>query len=204
MNDSSNVRVALTGAVYVAPVDPARPLPGRATDQLGPEWKALGYISEDGVKEAFDIESDEIKSWQNSDIVRKVITKYGVTYSMEALETKEVVLRLFYGDTHLRGQGAVWLSTYTDTYTATYGTLQPGTGDLTGIIGVEPSQELSLIIDVIDGDQHIRRYVPRATLIASGEITLVGNEATKYPLEFHALPDSSLGGSALALYNRLR
>jgi len=69
VTDAAAVRVAVTGAVYVAPTGSTAPTD--ATTALDAAWKSVGYISEDGVVESNDTENEEVKAWQNSDIERR-------------------------------------------------------------------------------------------------------------------------------------
>ena len=47
---SDNVRVAVTGAVYMGPTTATAPT--GPTSSLGGDWDDLGYMNEDGVTEA--------------------------------------------------------------------------------------------------------------------------------------------------------
>ena len=50
--DSDNVRVAVTGAVYVAPTGTAAP--NYSDDALNVAFQDLGYVSADGIAESID------------------------------------------------------------------------------------------------------------------------------------------------------
>jgi hypothetical protein len=209
MTSAANVVVAVVGAVYVA--EYGTPAPSRASDPLGSAWSHLGYISESGVKEEHDMESDQITAWQGSRNVRTTILKYAVKYSLEAVETNRTVMDLVYG-TGTPGSGATYSNVYEALYTPTYGEAAGAVALFAGaepmsrqIIGSNPDQQyVALIVDVVDGAQAIRRYCPRAALNASGETVMNGSEAVLYPMEFQAMPDSTLGGSVLAMYNYIR
>jgi hypothetical protein len=168
------VRVAVTGAVYIAPSGTTGPTD--ATTALAATWKSVGYISEDGVKEANDIESDEIKAWQNSDIVRKTITKQETSYGFTMIETNATSIGLFYGKAIT-------------------------TADETHIIGGPTVGKTAMVIDVIDGDKTIRRFIPDAEVTERGEVTFSASEAVGYEVTVTAYPNATLGGSVEVHYS---
>ncbi len=173
MTDATNVKVAITGAVYTAPTGTTAPTD--ASTSLDAAFKAVGYISEDGVKEANDTENEEIKAWQNSDIVRKVITKNETSYAFTMIETNSAALGLFYGKT-----------------------IAVGATD--HIIGGTVTGKIAAVIDVIDGSQVIRRYIPSCEVTERGEVALTGTDALGYETTVTAYPDATLGGSVKVYY----
>lgn len=171
--DASAVRVAVTGAVYIAPTGTTAPTD--ATTALDAAWKGVGYISEDGVKESNDTETEEIKAWQNSDIVRKTITKNETSYQFTMIETNAASLGLFYGKTI-------------------------ATGDKQHVIGGATSGKFAAVIDVIDGNNVVRRFVPQAEVTERGEVTFSASDAVGYEVTLTAYPDSGIGGSVEVHY----
>ena len=117
---AGNVQVAVTGAVYVAPV--GSPGPTGATTPLDPVWRSLGYLSSDGVTENQTNDSTGVVGWQNSALVRRAVIKRQVTYDFTALETNLTVLEMFYGSAAEGGTGGVGMSDiYEANYTGMYG-----------------------------------------------------------------------------------
>ena len=173
MTDASQVKVAVTGAVYVAPTGTTGP--ADATTPLDAAFTSVGYISEDGVKEANDTESEEIKAWQNSDIVRKTITKQETSYQFTMIETNAESLGLFYGKT-----------------------IAPGA--TSHVIGGDQGGKVALVIDVVDGTQTIRRYIPSAEVTERGEVTFAAGDALGYDTTVTAYPDSGIAGSVEVHY----
>lgn len=172
-NTSGNVKVAVTGAVYVAPLGSTAPTD--ADTALDGAFLEVGYISEDGITEANDTENEEIKAWQNSDIVRKTITKNETSYSFTMLETNSTALSLFYGKT-----------------------IAPAATGHT--IGGQVTGRVALAIDIIDGTQVIRRFVPQAEVTERGEVTLNATDASGYEVTVTAYPDETVGGSVEVFY----
>lgn len=174
MTDAAAVRVAVTGAVYVAPTGSTAPTD--ATTALDAAWKSVGYISEDGVVESNDTENEEVKAWQNSDIVRKTITKNETMYQFTMIETNAESLGLFYGKTI-------------------------AALDTSHTIGGLSAGRISLVIDVIDGTQTVRRFVPSAEVTERGEVNLTASEAMGYDVTVTAYPDNGIGGSVEVHYS---
>lgn len=173
MTSSENVKVAVTGAVYAAPLGSTAPID--ATTALDAAFIPVGYISEDGVKEANDTENEEIKAWQNSDIVRKTITKNETSYAFTMIETNAASLSLFYGKD-----------------------IAPAA--LTHVIGGSVTGKQAIVVDAIDGSQTIRRYVPQGEVTERGEVTISATDAVGYEVTVTAYPDNGIGGSVAVFY----
>ena len=174
--NASNVQVAVTGAVYFAEVGAAlTDAPTDATSALTAGWLDVGYISEDGVTESNDTETEEVKAWQNSDIVRKTVTKNEISYNFSIIETNANALSLFYGKT---------IAAAATTHT----------------IGGAVTGKVQLVIDVIDGTQQIRRYIPEAEVTERGEVTFASTDAIGYDVTVTAYPNSTIGGSVEVHY----
>ena len=82
---SDNVRVGVTGAIYFAPSGTA--LPTSASAALNAAFTDLGYADETGVVETQGETITNIRAWQNSAVVRKILTEHDLTYAFTALET---------------------------------------------------------------------------------------------------------------------
>lgn len=161
-NTAANVVVAGTGAVYRAPAGTA--LPADADAAIAEPFDDHGYINQDGVAESIDENTNDIVAWQNSDIVRKVMTSQDVTYSFSALETNATTLETYYGN-----------------YNA-------GAVEIKGIPGIRGAW----VIDAIDGeDRHIRICIPDGQVTARGGVTRNAQGAMEYPVTITCYPDTS-------------
>lgn len=156
---ADNVRVAVTGAVYVA--DTGTDLPASASENRDAAFADVGYISEDGITQAISEDIGDIKAWQNGDVVRKVQTRHDVTYAFSMIETSATTLATFYGN-----------------YTS-------GTVEVTG----EQLDHKSWIIDVIDGDDEIRIVIPDGQITERGDVSWKNDEAVAYNVTITAFPD---------------
>ena len=77
--DSDNVRVAVTGAVYVAPTGTTAPTASGSS--LDAAFIDLGYVSSDGITEGIDKSTTQIRSWQDGSLVREIVSEG--TYSLD-------------------------------------------------------------------------------------------------------------------------
>lgn len=65
-NTVSNVSAGkpkIEGAIYRAPLSATPTIPTDATTALGTEFKALGYVSDDGLTNTNSPDSETIKAW---------------------------------------------------------------------------------------------------------------------------------------------
>lgn len=164
MPTSDNVRVGVTGAIYVAPAGTT--LPTDATSALNAAFDELGYVDENGVTETQGETITNIKAWQNSAVVRKILTEHDVTYQFAALETNPTVLEAYYGN-------------YTD-----------GPDGVVEIRG-EVAPNVCWVIDVLDGDSTTRIVVPDGQITQRGAVTYGATDAVKYNMTLTAFPDDS-------------
>jgi hypothetical protein len=168
--DSSNVRVAVTGALSVGPEGTA--LPTTAESVLNAALKDLGYVGEDGVTETRDRSSDSIKAWQKAAIVRENVTEANLTYKFVLLETKKETIELYYA----------------------------GTVDASdGSIDIDPSATGGrhvFVLDVIDGDDFIRTAIPSGEVTEVGDQVYANGSPIGYEITVRAYPSTALAGAS--------
>lgn len=101
-NDATKVSVGkpnISGAVYVAPRTAT--LPTDATTPLSEDYKCLGFVSEDGLSNANEMEVNVIKAWGGV-IVYRSLSELNDTFSLTLIETENIdVLKTTYGDANV-------------------------------------------------------------------------------------------------------
>lgn len=165
-----NVVVGITGAVYAGATTAAAPT---ATTSTLTGFTELGYVSADGVSFTQDKTTNQIRAWQNSDLVREVVTETTVTYSFMLMESNQAVIEAYFGGTMTDGK-----------------------------IQVNPSAtggKQSFVIDVVDGDKAIRHYIPTGEILSVDAQTIANGEALMYGITITAY--ASAGRSADVFYS---
>lgn len=179
--DATKVRVAITGAISkgalgaAAPTSEASALAGH-TD--------LGGISEDGVSLALNDEGDStpIKLWQDGRTARTLrsTSEDNPTLSFAMVETSKATIETYFG--------------VTVTQTVSNGTFKFKSATRTAA---------SYVLDVIDGSELIRVYVPRGVVASVEEISLTNTDAVAYgvtlELEYDATLDANFQSWMTAL-----
>lgn len=154
---ADNVNVAVTGKVYVAPTSATAPT---GSDSTLTGFTELGYVSADGITVSHDRSTSQIRAWQNSDLVREVTTEATTTYALTLLESNEDVIETYFGATITGGK-----------------------------IQVNPSAtggRKSWVIDVVDGADVIRHYIPTGEVTAVEAQTFANGEAIGYGITITA------------------
>jgi len=156
-NNAENVVVGITGSVYVGPTTATAPTSSTAT-LTG--FTDLGYVSADGVTFTTDKSTNQIRAWQNSDLVREVVTEGTVTYSFMLLETTQDAIEAYFGSTM--------------------------TGGKVELNPINTGGRKSFVIDVIDGAKAIRHYVPSGEILSVEAQQIQNGEAVAYGMTITA------------------
>lgn len=162
--NANNVQVGTTGGVHVAPTTAAAPTDYNTA--LDPLFLDLGYISDAGISETLDKSPQDVRAWQNSALVRRVITESSQTFNMTFIETNKQAVELYYG--------------------ATIGA--------DGSIKIDPSKtggKQSFVIDVIDGDFIKRTYIPSGEVTEVGDMTYSAGDPIGYEVTITAYASTS-------------
>lgn len=157
--DSSLVRVAVTGGVYVS-LDGTGSVPSSAVAAIPVDFDELGYVTDEGVTQTINADTEDIQAWQNGDIVRKIQTSHDVTFGLTLLETNPKTLEAYYGN------------------------YDNGKIEVTG----DQLPRLPWVIDVFDGDEKVRICIPDGQITERGDITYVSTGAITYPITITAYP----------------
>lgn len=172
MNDAKNVsfgKPKATGAVFVAPA--GTPIPTNATAPLDAAYKGLGYVSEDGLVNSVETDTENINAW-GGDLVLVGQTTFTETFTVNLIETNADALRVYYGDDNVTVDGSGNI------------TVKQNSGLLPNV---------SVVFElVLTGGRIKRIVVPNAQIVdRSGEITYVDGEPIAYPAVFQAYPDEN-------------
>lgn len=182
--DQSKVAVAITGAVYRGALATAAPTTQATALNVG--FVDLGYIGEDGVTQTMPAGGDAtaIKAWQNGATVRTIRSAPEdlATFSFVALETNKTVVESWAGATV--------------TQTATEGSLILNT--------LTTRTHYSWVIDVIDGAELERIYIPDGLVTEIGDRVYANAEPIGYEMTIEAQYNSTLGGLAKLWSTRLK
>ena len=170
--NATKVRVAVTGAVSKAATGSTAPTD--ASTALDAAFKDLGGISEDGVTLSLPDNGDStpIKVWQNGATVRTVrsTSEDLPTLSFTMVETKLETIETYFG--------------VTVTQAATDGSFE---------YVVENRGADAYALDVIDGSELIRLYIPQGVVSSVGEVNLTNTGAIGYQVTIDAELSSTAG-----------
>lgn len=163
MLDSNNVRVAVTGAVYVGPTTAAAPT---TSGSALTGFTDLGWISADGITETIDKTTNQIRAWQGGALVREVISEGTYSVSLTFIETNQEVLELYFGSSIVDGVLV---------------------GDPT-----QSGGRKSFVMDIVDGSVVERTYIPAGEITSVGERTLASGDAVGYTVTVTAYADAGV------------
>ena len=165
----SYAKPAVGGAAYVAPLGTT--LPTDAKTALATTYKALGYISEDGLRNEPTIDSDMIKAW-GGDVVLNINKGKTDLFKFKLIEMlNEDVLKTVYGKDNV-------------------------TGTIDSMITIKSNnaeqEALIWVFDMILKGGILKRVIiPNGTITDIGEIAYIDSDAVGYELTVSAAVDAS-------------
>ena len=90
------------GYAWVAPV--GSELPTDAISNIPDVFQSLGYISEDGLTNSTDADTESRTDW-GGETIKSDVTSFTETYQAGFLESRESVLKAVYGDDNVEADG---------------------------------------------------------------------------------------------------
>lgn len=170
-NNVSTGKPAIGGAIFYAPVGST--LPATASATLDAAFKALGYVSDDGLTNNNAPATDTVKAW-GGDTVLTLQTDRPDTFAFTLIETNEDVLKVVYGDNNVTVDGG---------------------GNITVKATAEALSGYAWVIDTLlvgNGETRAKRIViPNGTVSDLGEITYKDDEEIGYAVTITDVPDSN-------------
>lgn len=165
-NDAANVQVAVSGKASVAPTGTTAPTD--STTALAAGFTDLGWISNDGITEAYSDDTTEIRG-NDGTVLRRIITGSAATLHLTLLESKSDVLELYH-----KG-----------------GTVSGTSGAFKIDVKAPNTDPRSFAFDVLDGTEHLRIYVPNGEVTERGDIIYRNSEAIGYEVTISCYPNAS-------------
>lgn len=166
--DATQVRVGVSGRLYVAPVGTAFP-----TTTAGP-WTGfvdVGLLAEPGPAMAASVNTTDVMAWQAYFPVRTVNTSRGMEWKFKILQSTGTALKLSFGGGTITSLGG---GDYR------YDPPAPGVVD-----------ERALGLEVNDGAFIYRWLNDRAILASIGDVSMAKDASISYDLSFRSLDSNS-------------
>ena len=178
-NTATNVMTGkpnIAGSIFRAPLSGNPTVPTDATTALAAAFKCMGYVSEDGVTNAVELENNEIKAW-GGDVVLNVNTGRTDKFKFTLIEvTNEDVLKAVYVDENVTVTAAT-SSTPKKIAIAANNKEQP---------------DCCWVVEMVTREGNPKRVVsPNGKIIEIGEISYKDDEAVGYEITIGASTDSA-------------
>lgn len=172
MNDSSNVSTGkpkIGGAIFTAPAGTT--VPTDATTPLGGAFVNLGYVSEDGLTNSVETDTNDVTAWGGQTVLTEQ-TSYKETFNFGLIETKEASLAAYYGAENVEVDGE---------------------GNITVHHNSKTLEECVAVVETVLANGRVKRTViPHAKMSdRSGEITYTDGDPVTYPIVWDTKPDTN-------------
>lgn len=150
-------------------------LPTDSTTALDPSLSAIGYVSEEGLQETTNRDTERVKAW-GGDVVKVLQTEHSVQWSYSMIEAlRAQVNEEVYGEANVTTTAA----------TASTGTL------LVVAVNSEQLPHKARVFEIRDGDAKIRVVGPDTQIVSVGDITYADNDIVMYQVEVEAFNDAA-------------
>ena len=189
--DAKKIRFAPDGMIYLAPVNESLVLPDEVGDgETAPAgFKALGYVSENGVTLTPTITTTPLPAWQSAAPVLYNVDSAAFQMQATLLEASKLVTETFFG--------AEWEEVMEDVG----GTPTP-TGQYKLTLSSLPElKEFAIVVDWRHRDNLWRVVMERSMVAERGAITLQRTQSQQFELTIDALDSAGKLGAVYTTEN---
>lgn len=183
--DAGKIRFAPSGMLSIAPTGGSLVVPtevGDGGETIPAGYKALGYVTEEGVTLTPTIQTTPLPAWQSAAPVLYNVDSAAFQVQATLLEASKLVTETFFG------------TTWTEVMEDVGGTPTPtGTYKL-NLSSLPELAEFSLVVDWKQKNEYWRVVLNRSMVSERGAITLQRTQAKQFQLTIDAMDlDGSLG-----------
>ncbi|MEV0830897.1 MULTISPECIES: hypothetical protein [Streptosporangiaceae] len=171
IRDASLAVVGINGGAWVGPLGTAQPVDPAAAPTGA--WLAIGAISEDGLTNGVDEDSEQFTPWGLGSPFRTVVTSSIRTFSFTAWETNRPIVKSLQ-------------------YRVDVAELVPTLGVTTFAESANQAPDRrSWLFDVYDGATWERFYVPEGEITERSDVTYQNGEMVGYEWTISTYPDAA-------------
>lgn len=157
-----NDEFVVTGAAGVASVAPTGTTGPTGMGALNVAFKDLGWISDDGLVEAFDESRTNFTPWGSKSPVKSVVTSTVKTFQVTFWESNLDVLGVYFK------LGAAATADVTSQIVAIAEQANPA------------PDPRAWVFDILEGTNHVRLYVPKAEVTGRGNLVYKADQVIGY------------------------
>lgn len=174
--NASTGKPATAGAIYRAVRTANLEIPTTPSATLSADYKCLGYVSEDGLKNNIEKEFEDIKAW-GGDTVYTVESSQDDKFQFTLLEVlNEDVLKAVFVDSNV---------------TVTAATTTAPKSIAVNVNSTQTPECVWVIDMIMRGNNPKRIVIPYGKVVTIGEITYKDDEAVGYDVTIAATPDEN-------------
>lgn len=177
-NTKTNVstgKPAIAGAIFRALLDNSLVIPADAVASLSSDFKCLGYVSEDGLRNSMSGEKEEIKAWGGDPVLVTNDNKEDhFTCTLLEVLNPEVLKAVFVDEN----------------VTVTEATKTAPQKIAVAVNGKEQPYVCYVVDMILQGDTPKRIVIPKGKISEVGEIVYKDDEAIGYEVTIDAAKDS--------------
>jgi hypothetical protein len=170
-----------TGLLWMAV--PGSTAPTDTGTALAAAWKNMGGITEDGATIKQNVSNKKIKIYGSTATQRTIITD------------QEYTVQVAFAETNARSQEVYFRQALNSISPAV------STGAFSLTVGSQGRQLYAAVIDVVDGSNRLRYYMPSVEATDFGDLKIGNSEAIAYGVTLTAYPNTS--GVAIQIFEAI-